>query len=186
MYTFMVGNNGQGPTSGTVTVTDNVPSGLTPTSIGGGGWNCTQPAGPCTRSDVLAPGAIYPVFQLMASVTENAPSSITNTATVSGGGDPSSHNANDTAPVAQAQPSLTITKTHSGTFSAGQSGAAYDFIVGNSGQGPTSGPVTVTDNVRRPDSDHDRRRRSNCTQPAGPCTRSDVLGRRGPSIRPSS
>ena len=41
-YTITATNSGTGPTSGTVTVTDTVPTGLTPTAIGGSGWICTQ------------------------------------------------------------------------------------------------------------------------------------------------
>ena len=44
-----------------------------------------------------------------------------------------------------AAPALGITKTHTGNFSAGQSGATYSVVVSNAGTGPTSGTVTVTD-----------------------------------------
>src|SRR5581483_2703010 len=56
-YTITVTNSGTGPTSGTVSVSDTVPTGLTATSIAGSGWNCTLPA--CTRSDSLAANASY-------------------------------------------------------------------------------------------------------------------------------
>ena len=59
------------------------------------GWNCTQPAGPCTRADSLAAGASYPSITLTVTVASNAPSSVTNTATVSGGGQ--SNTTNDSA-----------------------------------------------------------------------------------------
>src|SRR5439155_160561 len=63
-YTITVSNAAAaGPTDGTtVTVTDVVPAGLTATAISGGGWVCTQPAGPCTRTDVLNAGASYPAL----------------------------------------------------------------------------------------------------------------------------
>ena len=57
LYTITVANAGSGSTTGTVTVTDSLPTGLTATAIGGTGWTCAQPAGPCTRSDVLAAGS---------------------------------------------------------------------------------------------------------------------------------
>src|SRR5579862_7957752 len=53
-YTITVTNSGGFATSASVSVSDAVPTGLTATSIAGTGWTCTQPAGPCTRSDVLA------------------------------------------------------------------------------------------------------------------------------------
>jgi uncharacterized repeat protein (TIGR01451 family) len=43
-YTLTVTNIGAGATSGTVTVTDTLPTGLTATGIAGAGWACTQPA----------------------------------------------------------------------------------------------------------------------------------------------
>jgi photosystem II stability/assembly factor-like uncharacterized protein len=42
-------------------------------------------------------------------------------------------------------PQLTIAKTHAGDFTQGQLGAAYTVTVGNTGAGPTSGIVTVTE-----------------------------------------
>src|SRR5262249_51927389 len=59
---------------------------LTATAMSGTSWSCPQPAGPCTRSDVLAPGASYPPITLTVNVANNAPALVTNTATVSGGG----------------------------------------------------------------------------------------------------
>src|SRR5262249_55671808 len=47
-------NPGNGPTSGTVTVTDTLPAGLTATAIAGSGWTCTLSTRSCTRSDSLA------------------------------------------------------------------------------------------------------------------------------------
>jgi len=95
-YTITATNSGTASTSGTVTVADTVPAGLTATGIAGNGWTCTQqPSGPCTRSDVLAAGASYPAIALTVTVAVNAPSSVTNTATVSGGGE--TNTSNDTA-----------------------------------------------------------------------------------------
>jgi uncharacterized protein (TIGR03437 family) len=43
--------------------------------------------------------------------------------------------------------SLTVSKSHSGTFSLAQTGATYTVSVGNlASSGPTNGPVTVTEN----------------------------------------
>jgi uncharacterized repeat protein (TIGR01451 family) len=94
-YTITVSNAGGQATSGLVTVTDAVPAGLTATGIAGTGWTCTQPSGPCTRSDVLAGGASYPALTLTVDVSTTPPATVTNTATVSGGGEVNA--ANDTA-----------------------------------------------------------------------------------------
>jgi uncharacterized repeat protein (TIGR01451 family) len=88
-YTLTVSNRGQGPTAGAVTVTDTLPAGLTATSLVGAGWTCTLASVSCTRGDALAAGASYPPITLTVSVAATAPNSLTNTATVSGGGDAS-------------------------------------------------------------------------------------------------
>lgn len=44
-------------------------------------------------------------------------------------------------------PDLAITKTHTGTFHRGQTGAQYIITVSNVGFGPTVGTVTVVDNL---------------------------------------
>ncbi len=98
-YTITVSNAaGTGPTVGTVTVTDTLPAvqnTLVATAISGTGWTCNLGTLTCTRSDVLAPGASYPPITLTVSVPINIPANVTNSATVSGGGDPNSHTAND-------------------------------------------------------------------------------------------
>ncbi|MGE5324624.1 MAG: hypothetical protein ACM3SW_17290, partial [Actinomycetota bacterium] len=63
-YTLTASNVGPGPTNGTVTVTDTLPSGLTATAISGTGWTCVLATLSCTRSDVLAAGAAYPAITL--------------------------------------------------------------------------------------------------------------------------
>ena len=97
-YTITVSNIGQGPTAGAVTVTDTLPAGLTATSLSGAGWTCTLASLSCTRSDVLAAGASYPAITLIVSIAVTAPNVLTNTATVSGGGDtsPVDNTATDT------------------------------------------------------------------------------------------
>jgi hypothetical protein len=99
-YTITVTNSGQGPTNGSaVTVEDTVPAGLTATAISGSGWTCEVGIGSpnCTRNDPLAAGASYPPITLSVNVASNAPSSVTNVVTVSGGGEVNT--SNDTASV---------------------------------------------------------------------------------------
>ncbi|HEY6968146.1 MAG TPA: Ig-like domain repeat protein [Candidatus Angelobacter sp.] len=98
-YTITVSNSASaGPTVGTVTVTDtlpNVPNTLVPTALSGTGWTCNLGTLTCTRSDALLPGASYPAITLTVTVPLNIQANVTNSATVSGGGDPNSHTAND-------------------------------------------------------------------------------------------
>jgi hypothetical protein len=98
-YTIRVNNDPNvGPTLGTVTVTDTLPNvqhTLVATAISGPGWTCTLATLTCTRSDALASGASYPPITLTVNVPRNITANVTNKATVSGGGDPNSHTAED-------------------------------------------------------------------------------------------
>ncbi len=94
-YAIVASNIGASPTSGTVTVSDALPAGLTATAISGTGWNCTLGTLTCTRSDALASGASYPALSLTVNVATNAPALVTNMATVAGGGE--INTSNDTA-----------------------------------------------------------------------------------------
>ncbi|HYI12563.1 MAG TPA: FG-GAP-like repeat-containing protein [Thermoanaerobaculia bacterium] len=147
-YTITVRNAGGGATTAPVTVTDAIPAGLTATAIGGTGWTCTLSPLSCTRSGVLAGGASYPAITLTVKVATNAPATVTNTVTVSGGGELNTGNngASDPAAIAPAT-DLAITKTHDGSFSQGATGRVYTLAVRNLGGLPTSGTVTVTDTL---------------------------------------
>src|SRR5205823_12234683 len=92
-YNITVGNTESAATSGTVTLTDFLPQGLTAISLSNSGWNCTALPTTnltCTRPDSLAPGSSYPVLTMTVSVG-NCTSMETNTATVTGGGDSQFH-----------------------------------------------------------------------------------------------
>lgn len=105
-YTITVTNNGANPSSGLVTMSDSLPAGLIARTLTGNGWTCDSipaggTAGPatlnCTRSDVLPATFAYPPITLTVDVSCSAAASVTNTATVSGGGDasPGNNTAND-------------------------------------------------------------------------------------------
>jgi uncharacterized repeat protein (TIGR01451 family) len=91
-YHITITNTGSSPSVGLVTVTDTLPAGLTATSIGGAGWTCAQPLGPCTRSDSLAPGASWPDIVLTVNVSPNPPATIVNVVSFTGGGDKGGNN----------------------------------------------------------------------------------------------
>jgi uncharacterized repeat protein (TIGR01451 family) len=147
MYTLTVSNaSGAGPTNGTVTVTDTLPSGLTATAITGTGWNCVLATLTCTRTDALAAGSSYAAITVTVNVLAAATSPQVNNASVSGGGSASA-NAPPDSTIITAAPVLSISKTHSGNFTQGQNGATYTVTVSNTGTLPTSGKVTVTDTV---------------------------------------
>ncbi len=95
LYTITVTNSGTAATNGAITMTDVLPSGLTASAISGTGWSCTLSPLSCNRADPIGPGGIYPPITLGVTVAANAPSSLTNVASVSGGGE--TNGANDTA-----------------------------------------------------------------------------------------
>lgn len=98
-YTVTVSNQsgpGVGTTSGTVTVTEKVPGGMTLVSMSGDGWNCpNQGSNTCTRSDGLFSGQSYPPITVTVNVVTTAQTSLTNQVTVSGGGATAAATAND-------------------------------------------------------------------------------------------
>jgi uncharacterized repeat protein (TIGR01451 family) len=149
-YTIKVNNTGGGATTGLVTVTDTLPTGLTPTAASGTGWQTSISGSTvtATRTDPLAAGASYPTLTVAVSVAANAPASVTNIASVSGGGETNTANdsASDVTAITQVA-DLTITKSHTGTFNQGDGADHYTITIGNAGAGPTSGQVTVTDSL---------------------------------------
>ncbi len=176
-YTITVGNSGRGPTSGAVTLTDTLPAKLTATAMSGTGWNCTLATLTCTRTDALAPGASFPPVALTVNVAADAPASVTNTATVSGGEE--TNTANDTAsdPTTVGTPAdLTVAATHSGNFTQGQTGAVYTIVVSNRGGTATSGSVTLTDTLPpKLTATAMSGAGWNCTLATLTCTRTDAL-----------
>jgi uncharacterized repeat protein (TIGR01451 family) len=151
-YTITVTNSGPGPTVGTVTVTDTLPSALTPTGDNGtfNGWSVSTNGQTvtATRSDALASGASYPALTVNVAVSDTAAATVTNTVNVAGGGEINTGNdsASDQTPITQLA-DMTIGVTDPGTFTQGDASDAYTITVTNSGNGPSSGTVTVTDTL---------------------------------------
>ena len=108
-YTVTVSNAaGTAATSGTVTVTETAPSGLSLVSMAGTGWTCVYNT--CTRIDSLAAGWSYPAITVTVNVAANASSPQINLVSVGGGG----------SLVASATDSTTITQTGHPAFFAGE------------------------------------------------------------------
>lgn len=148
-YTITVTNSGAATTTNPVTVTDTLPTGLTATAIGGVGWTCnTPPTLQCSRADAIDPGISFSDITVTVNVAANAPAQVSNTATVSGGGEVNTSNdtATDVTVIGPA-PDLTIAKSHTGSFTPGQTGATYTLTVSNVGGGPTNATVSVTDTL---------------------------------------
>jgi len=152
-YTISVSNTGNGATSGAVTVAD-PPTGFAITAISGPGWGgCTPSTPACTRSDSLAAGQSFPPITVTGNVTAANGTPVTIPVTVSGGETSAPVTANPTPAITVAAPSLTISKTHAGNFTAGQQGATYSLTVQNgAAAGATNAKVTVTETVPAGDS----------------------------------
>jgi len=141
-------NSGQGATTGTITVTDTLPNGLSYVLGTGTGWSCSA-AGQtvtCTRSNALAASASSAITLTVGVASQAAPS-VTNTVSVSTPGESSTGNNSASDPTTVASlPDLTISKSHGGNFTAGVNGI-YTITVTNSGQSATTGAITVTDTL---------------------------------------
>ena len=151
-FTLTVKNSGTPSTLGLVTLIDDVPAGLTPTAASGAGWNCDIDGTTvtCTRSNALAPDASYSPITIVVTVAANAPASVINMATISGGGDVNA--ANNTASDAirilsgLSQSDLAVTITDGQTAYAAGMPISYTITVTNGGPS-TASNVSIADNV---------------------------------------
>ena len=153
-YSLTVANGGSAATTGTVTVTDTLPAGLTFASGSGAGWSCSAllQVVTCTNPATPIAGGGNSLITLNVNVTTNAAASLQNTASVActctetNTGNNTSNT--DTVSVSNAPlPDLVISKTHTGNFTQGQVGATYTVTVSNSGVGskPAASLVTLID-----------------------------------------
>jgi large repetitive protein len=148
-FALAVSNVGNFATDGsTVTVTDPFPAGsfVALANANGAGWGCSI-AGltlTCTRSDVLAAGASYPAIFVDATVQDPAPATVSNTATVSGGGSLPATGSDGGGGSGLADLSIVKTADPTSVFNRGT--IAYTLTVQNSG--PSSAQnVTVSDPI---------------------------------------
>ncbi len=125
---YTVGLTVNAPSSGTVTVTETAPSGLTLVSMTGTGWTCgsPNPANVCTRTDALAGGASYPVITVNVNVAANATSPQVNTAAVTGGGSAPANASDSTVIVSASTAATHFSVTAPATATAG---TAFNFTV---------------------------------------------------------
>ncbi len=131
-YTITVSNVGTGDTSALVTVDDRLPSGLFATSISGTNWNCTLSPLECSRGDVLTAGTSFEPITLTVNVGPNVPSSVTNTATVSGGTESNTANNSASDPT-QVVPALALAlQSPSAAVTAGGTASVVMNVTNNS------------------------------------------------------
>jgi uncharacterized repeat protein (TIGR01451 family) len=138
-----------GATTGLVTMDDTLPIGISPISATGTGWTCSVSGQTvsCTRSDVLAAGASYPVITLNALVSQSAPATLTNIAAISGGGE--ANLLNDTSTdVASVVSSADMAVTLAASPNPVASGANITYTVVATDNGPSAADnATMVDAV---------------------------------------
>lgn len=159
-YAITVSNIGTTSTTGTITVSDPLPTGITavlpvPAGGWGTGWNCsasTATTVTCTSTTVLIPGASAPVINVPVAIGPSAVSPSVNTARVSGGGDSTCPASGATAAHCQASvstpinaPGLTVKKVLQGNLVVSQP-TSYLITVTNNGQAATLAG-TITDPI---------------------------------------
>ena len=138
-YTLTVGNAGTASTSGTVTVTDTLPSGFTATALSGSGWTCTLSSLTCTSTSTVAASVTFPPITLTVSVSGSDAGTYTNSVAVSGGGEINTSNdrATDSTIVVG---SPTISQAFSPTTVAPNATSTLTFTLGN----PSANAVSLT------------------------------------------
>jgi uncharacterized repeat protein (TIGR01451 family) len=146
---LVVSNVGNLPSDGSqVTVTDPMPAAFASfANPEGDGWNCgvSGRTVTCTRSGALVDGASFPPIFVDVTISDPAPPSIVNTATLSGGGDanPDNNTATDVGGSAQ-QADLELTKTATPTTVLSGQTVRFTLTVLNAGPS-TAQAVTVND-----------------------------------------
>jgi uncharacterized repeat protein (TIGR01451 family) len=146
-YTLQATNVNTAASSGVVTINDTLPLGTTPVSASGTGWTCSISSQTisCTTSNSLAGGATYPAISVVVNVTQAAPSTITNTSMVAGGGDisPLNDTATDVAVVGSTA-DLSVSDAASPDPVAAGSNITYTQVVTNNGPSAADNATLVT------------------------------------------
>lgn len=142
-FTVTVSNSGSAPTNGPVTMTADLPAGLTLQSLSGKGWACAGST--CTRVDALQSLSSYPPLVELVEVDSSISGAVTNSATVFGGG--SATQSGQTSFAVTPLTGLGISVRHSGNPTPGGT-VTYQLVVRSGVSASSTGErVTVTESV---------------------------------------
>ena len=147
--TYQVTNNGPGPTGGTLTLLATLPTGLSYTGSSGTGWSCTagSPVS-CSNSTAVASGEGYNALTIDVSVASNAGSPRTVGSSLSGSMDKCSTKCSGSDQVdVIPPPALSVTKSHTGTFTQGQTAQWLVTVSNATGSATTSDGLNVADTL---------------------------------------
>jgi len=149
-YTLTVGNNGNAPTSGAITVTDTLQAGLIYVYGTGSGWTCSSNGQIITCTSHGRAIAVGSNSAITLAVKATQPGIYENRATASGGGDPIAKQSQSPLVVVtiDSPPTLTLGKTSSVSTTTPNTNFNYTLTVGNSGTASTSGVITVRDTLQ--------------------------------------
>jgi len=156
-YTITPGNVGTRPSAGQISIVDTLPAGITLAQLAtGNGWTCSGAVGAssftCTSMDVIAAGATGQTIRARVAVASGLNGQIlTNTAVISGGGEPVALSYNNTATddvVVASSAAVTghvwLDKNHDGKFTVGsatdvgQGGWTVELLLGGALVGSTT------------------------------------------------
>lgn len=107
-----------GATIGTTNVSDTLPTGFTLNGFSGTGWTCGSVTSvvSCTSTQSVVGASAFPTLRLIANVPTSSPTSVSNTASTWGGGDPihtspatAAVSNTDTVTVVQVPASINVT-----------------------------------------------------------------------------
>ncbi len=155
-FTVEITNDGTGPTgdptggSNPLTVTDTLNSAFAYASSSGTGWSCAAAAQTvtCKNDSAVAQGSSYSPLTINVNVspTASTTTSIPNNVSVSGGGAKNATSNTDSMTILPAAV-LAVQKSHTGTFTQGQT-AQWNITVSNTASGGmTYGTITVSDTL---------------------------------------
>lgn len=147
-YTLTVNNTGTATTNaGPITVTDVIPAGLTFVTGNGNGWSCTANGQTvtCTSNNTIV---INGSSNIVLTVTPTITGTVTNSASVIGGGDITMSGSNFVVTNINAgpTPNLIIIKSGPTTATVGMN-FTYTLTVNNTGNAVSNGRITVRDTI---------------------------------------
>ena len=154
-FTIDITNNGTGATgdpdgSHPLTVTDTLDASFTYASFTGTGWSCSAVAqvATCLSHSAIQQGANYPTLTILVNVSDTATTGtpVANQASISGGG-ATSTSSNVNSVTIDPAPVLSVTKSHTGTFTQGQT-AVWTITVNNTATSSTTiGTTNLSDTL---------------------------------------